>query len=109
MPCQRSIVLVPHSFPIEALSPFEPQSSPFERATHRDARLADVVLVIVHLALLVIQELVHLDLITTEARIHPFAQIKDGTFRDPIGGKYPHWSRAPSGTRLVLNAVPLFL
>ena len=86
MSCQRSVVLVPDSFPVEALSPFESQSSPFDGTAHRDARPADAALVIVHLALLVIQELVHLDLIKIEARIHPSAQIKDGTFRDPIGG-----------------------
>ena len=86
MTCQRSIVLVPHSFPIEALSPFEPQSSPFERAAHRDTRLTDIVLVIVPLALLVIQELIHLDLIEIEARIHSSAQLEDRTLRDSIRG-----------------------
>ena len=86
MSCQRSVVLVPDSFLVEAFSPFESQGSPFKGTTHRDARLAYVVLVIVYLALLVIQELVHLDLVELKARIHPPAQIKDSTLRNPIRG-----------------------
>ena len=84
MTCQRSIVLVPHPFLIEALSPFEPQSSPFERAAHSNPRLTNIVPVIVHLALLVVQELIYLDFIEIEIRIHSSAQLEDGTLRNSI-------------------------
>ena len=81
---QRSVVLVPHAFLIEALTPFESQGSPFEGAAHRDPRLTNVVLVIVHLALLVVQELVYLDFVEIKIRIHSSAQLEDGTLRNSI-------------------------